>query len=57
MHIISFMRKQLNRALPDYAKMMVSYTDKKLSSCFNVKDKTVFNHKIFVYYAKCPEES
>ena len=45
MHIISFMQKQVNRALPDYVKMMVSYTNKKLSSCFNVKDKTVFNHE------------
>ena len=38
--------------------MMISYTGKKLSTCFNVKDKTVFNHEHdIVYYAKCPEES
>ena len=37
---------------------MVSYTDKKLSTCFNVKDKTVFNYEHdFVYCAKCPEKS
>ena len=58
MHIISSMRKQVNRALPDDVKMIVSYTGEKLSTCFNVKDKTVFNHEHdIVYYVKCPEES
>ena len=56
MHIISSVRKQVNRALPDDVKIIVSYTGKKLSACFNVKDKTVFNHDN-VFYAKCPEES
>ena len=45
MHIISSMRKQVNRALPDDVKMTVSYIAKKRGTCFNVKDKTVFNHK------------
>ena len=57
MHIISSMRKRVNRALPDDAKITVSYAGKKLSTCFNVKDKTVFNHEHdIVYYAKCPEK-
>ena len=57
MHIISSVRKQVNRALPDDVKMIVSYTGKILSTCFNVKDKTVFNHEHdIVYYAKCPEK-
>ena len=55
MHITSSMRQQVNCALPDNVKMMVSYTGKKLSKYFNVKDKTVFND--IVYYAKSPEES
>ena len=51
-------QKQVNCALPDDVKMIVSYTGKKLGTCFNVKDKTVFNHEHgIVYYAKCPEES
>ena len=58
MHIVSSMRKLVNRALLDDVKMMVSYTSKKFSTCFNVKDKTVFNHEHDnVYYAKCPEKS
>ena len=38
-------QKQVNCALPDDVKMIVSYTGKKLGTCFNVKDKTVFNHE------------
>ena len=54
----SSIRRQINRALPDDIKMMVSYTGKKLSTCFNVKDKTVFsNENDIVYYTNCPEES
>ena len=46
MHIISSIRKQVNRA------------DKKLSRYFNVKNKTVFNHEQdIVHYAKWSEES
>ena len=45
MHITSSMRKQVNHALPDDVKMIVSYTGKKLSTCFNVKDKAVFSHE------------
>ena len=38
--------------------MIVSYTGKKLGTCFTVKDKTVFSHEHdIVYYAKCLEES
>ena len=58
MHLISSMRKQVNRAFPDDVKMIVSFTGKKLGTCFDVKEITVFNHEHYiVYYAKCPEES
>ena len=58
MHIISSRWNQINLALNNDVKLMVSYTGKKLSTCFNVKDKAVFNHEHdFVYCAKCPEKS
>ena len=58
MHIIISIWKKVNCALPDDAEVIVSYTGKKLGTCFNVKDKTVFNHEHdILYYAKCPEES
>ena len=57
-HVISSMQKQINRAFLNDVKMIVSYTGKKLSTCFNFKDKTIFNNKHdIMHYAKCPEES
>ena len=58
MHLIRSMQKQVNRALPDDLKMMVSYSGKKINACFSVKCKTVFEdeHDI-LYYAERPEES
>ena len=56
MHIISSMRKQVNRALPDNVKMIISDTVNKLGT--SLKDKMVFNHEhVIAYYANCPEES
>ena len=52
------MRRQVNHTFPDDVKIIVSYTGKKLGTCFNVKDVNLFNHEHdIVYYAKCPEES
>ena len=57
-HIISSMRKQVNRTLRDNVKMIVSYTDKKLSTCFNLKYKKVFNNEYDIaYFPKYPEKS
>ena len=39
------MRKQVNCAVPDNVKIIVSYTDMKLSTCFHMKDKTISNHE------------
>ena len=50
MPIISSMQKQVNCALPDDVKMTVSYTDKKLITCFNVKDESVFNDEHDIVY-------
>ena len=37
--------------------MQVTYTGKKQSTCFNVKDESKFNHQHeVVYYAVCPTE-
>ena len=45
MDIIGSMRKEVEHTLPHDVKVMVSYVGKKLNICFNVKDKTVFNHE------------
>ena len=36
--------------------MQVSFTGNKLNSCFNIKDKTKFEHRHdVIYLRKCPE--
>lgn len=59
MHMICSTSKQVNCALTDdVSSMIVSQTGKKLSTFFNVKEKTVFNHEHdLMYYAKSPEKS
>ena len=38
-------------------KTQLAYTGKKLSTCFNVKDQSKFEHQHdVVYYADCPNE-
>ena len=55
--LLSKMKKQLKRTLPDDIKTIISYKSTKLSTKFPVKDKTDFQHKHYVvYYGKCPNE-
>ena len=40
--VIKLARKTIKRLLPSKIKVQVSFTGHKLSSCFNIKDKTKF---------------
>ena len=58
MHIVSSIWNEVNLALTDDIKLLVFYTGKKLSTCFNIKDNIVFNHEHdIVYYGKFSEKS
>ena len=49
------MKKELSKALPSKLKTMVTYQGTKLSTKFNIKDQTKFQHKNnIVYDGKCP---
>ena len=53
---IKTIRKTIKRLLPSNIKVQVSFTGKKLNSCFNIKDKTKFEHRHdVIYLRKCPE--
>ena len=53
---IKSIRKTIKRLLPSNIKVQVSFTGNKLSSCFNIKDKTKFEHRHDVtYLGVCPE--
>ena len=55
---LALCESQVNHALLSDSKIRDFQTGKKISTFFNVKDKTVFNHQYdIVYNAKCPEKS
>ena len=55
--IIGSMKRRISKLLPPEIKTQVAYTGKKLSTCFNVKDQSKFEHQHdVVYYADCPNE-
>ena len=48
------MKRRISKLLPPEIKTQVAYTGKKLSTCFNVKDQSKFEHQHdVVYYADC----
>ena len=38
------MKRRISMLLPPEVKALVAYTGKKLSTCFNVKDQSKFDH-------------
>ena len=54
--VIKSIRKTIKRLLPSNIKVQVSFTVNKPSSCFNIKDKTKFEHRHeVIYLGTCPE--
>ena len=52
------LKRNLNKHLPNNAKTQVTFTGQKLSTQFNVKDRTKFEHKHdVIYFGKCPEQN
>ena len=50
------MNKCVIKLLPNNTKIEAAFKSTKLSSCFNLKDKTDFEHNHdLVYHAKYPE--
>ena len=48
--VIKSARKTIKRLLPSNIRVQVSFTGNKLRSCFNIKDKTKFEHRHDVIY-------
>ena len=50
------LQKGLDNFLPNHINTQVTYTGKKLSICFNIKDHTKSDHQhAIVDHGKCPE--
>ena len=51
--LVKSLQERLHNLLPN---TQVTYTGKKLNTCFNIKDRTTFQHQHdIVYRGKCPE--
>ena len=56
-HLIRSMKRRISKLLPPKINTQVAYTGKKISTRFNVKDESKFEHQHYVvYYADCPNE-
>ena len=52
------MKRRISKLLQPEIKTQMAYTGKRLSTCFNVKDQSKFDHQHdVVYYADCPNET
>ena len=55
-NIIKSINECVNKLLRNNTKIEVAFKSIKLSSCFNVKDKTDFEHNHdLIDHVKCPE--
>ena len=52
------MKRYVSKLLPEHTKLEITFTGKKLNSCFSLKDKTSFEHQHdLAYYVNCTEPS
>ena len=56
-HLIKSMKRRILKLLSPEFKTQAAYIGKKISTCFNVKDQSKFDHRHdMVCYADCPNE-
>ena len=54
--IIKSVKKRMKNLLPTNIRTKIGFTGSKLSTCFQLKDKTKFEHNHdIVYQCTCPE--
>ena len=58
LHLIKLLKRNLKSLLHSTVKANIGFTGKKLSTCFQIKDQTKFEHKHdIIYLATCPEDN
>ena len=56
--LTKLLKRNLNKHLPNNVKTQATFTGQKLSTQFNVKDRTKFEHKHdVIYFGKCSEQN
>ena len=57
-NLLKSMKRHVSKLVPEHAKLEITFTVKKLNSCFSLKDKTSFEHQHdLIYYVNCTEPS
>ena len=57
-NLLKSMKRYVSKLLQEHTKLEITFTGKKLNSCFSLKDKTSFEHQHdLVYYVNCTEPS
>ena len=58
LHLTKLLKRNLESPFLSTVKANVGFTGKKLSTCFQIKDQTKFEHKHdIIYLATCPEDN
>ena len=58
LHLTKSLKRNLKSLLPSTVKANIGFTGKKLSTCFQIKNQTKFEHKHdIIYLASCPEDN
>ena len=57
-NLLKSMKRYVSKLLQEHTKLEITFTGKKLNSCFSLKDKTSFEHQHdLAYYVNCTEPS
>ena len=57
-NLLKSMKRYASKLLPEHTKLEITFTGKKLNSCFSIKDKTSFEHQHdLICYINCTEPS
>ena len=57
-NLLKSFKSYVSKLLPEHTKIEITFTGKKINSCFSIKDKTKFEHQHdLVYYVECTEAS
>ena len=57
-NLLKSMKRYVSKLLAEHTKLEITFTGKKLNSCFSIKDETKFEHQDdLVYYVKFAEPS
>ena len=57
-NLLKSMKRYVSKLVPEHTKLEITFTGKKLNSCFSIKNKAKFEHQHdLVHYVKCRKPS